>query len=454
MRLPAKLARNLYWGFQPLRGRASVRTRLAWLSTTQHLPLSDIRELQFQKLRAVLEHAYATVPYYRRCMKERGLVPADFTSGADLAKLPLLTRSTLFAEQNALMSSEADFSTLKTNYSSGSTGQRAVFAQDEEFRLWARAHQLRTYRWCAGFEIGEPFVLLWGSEIYFDMKQVVDFVDNALANRREFNTFRLSNQLLRKFLDEIVRFKPVLISTYANAMNLLAREAEQRNIKVPSLRCIQGTSEPMPPAMRERMSSIFGCEILDKYGSRETNIVSHECMRHDGMHIQAENAFVEVVDDDGNPLPPGQKGRVVITTLNNQSMPLIRYATSDIAYLIPDEPCACGIGMPRMSHVAGREHDLIRTPNGDSIDAYFFTYLLMRFEEIHWFQVIQPALNKLFIRVLTPRPLDDALIAQIKDRVMHHTGYAFELEIERLSEMPETKTGKFRLCISELGSVA
>ncbi|MET7737584.1 AMP-binding protein [Streptomyces sp. NPDC005402] len=423
-----------------------MRERLEWLRGNQERSPEEIAELQFEKLREIVGHAYRTVPYYRRVMDERGLRELD--SPADLRRLPLLSRDILINEQDRLVSDEADIATCQTNFSSGSTGRRAQFKQDLDFRMWMRAHQLRTYEWCGNWRLGDPFALLWGSEIFWSFKQVIDQVDNLLSNRREFNTFRLSRALVSKLLNELSTFRPTLVSTYANAMHLIAKEAERRGSRIPGLRAIQGTSEPLPPALRETMRRVFDCDVYDKYGMRETNIVSHEHPGGGQMLIQAENVFVEVLDDRGEPCADGEKGRVVVTTLNNRSMPLLRYETSDIAALLKRTG---ELPYPAMSTVAGRRQDLIRTPTGDHVDAYLFSYLFMRFPEIHWFQVVQTEVHALRIKVYAPHGLRQDTVRTLVERIHHHTGHPFRVEFETLDEMPESSTGKFRLCVSELG---
>lgn len=450
MRIPQRSAEALYWREQRLRGRGGVRERLEWLRAQQEGSAEQVRGVQFQKLREIVEHAYHTVPYYREVMDQRGI--RQLQRPADLAALPVLTRDVLIRRQDDLRSSAADLATLQTNFSSGSTGQRAQFAQDLEFRLWMRAHQLRTYEWCADWRLGDPFVLLWGSEIYWSLKQWTDRLENLLTNRREFSTFRLSPALIDSVLTKLLRFQPRLVSTYSNAIHLIAREAERRGMTIPGLRAIQATSEPLPPILRERVAAVFGCEVYDKYGMRETNIVAHEAPSHGPLLIQTENVFVEFLDEAGEPCPPGVTGRIAVTTLNNRSMPLIRYQTSDLATFLGE-----GDGTspyPRMSAVAGREQDLIHTPGGDSVDAYLFSYLMMRFPEVHWFQVIQRELPSLHIRLYAPGGLRSDTATAITQRVHRHTGHPFDIEFETLREMPESPTGKFRLCVSEVDVAA
>jgi phenylacetate-CoA ligase len=316
-----------------------------------------------------------------------------------------------------------------------------------------RAHQLRTYAWCAGWQLGEPFVLLWGSEIYWSLKQRIERAENRLVNRREFNTFRLTPELLNHFLDELARFRPALVSTYSNAMQLITREAARRGLRIEGLRAVQATSEPLPPILRERIEQTLGAVVYDKYGMRETNVVSHESPDHDGMLIQSENVVVEVLDDQGARCPEGVPGRVVVTPLNNRSMPLLRYETTDVAALLARSPSA-PLPFPRMSPVAGRQQDLILVPGSGHVDSYFFSYLLMRLPQVHWFQVVQDCAETLRLRIYAPDGLTAATRQEITERIHHHTGFAYEIEFDVVDRMPESATGKFRLCVSNLGQFA
>jgi phenylacetate-CoA ligase len=443
--IPRSVAGRLYWWQQRMRGRGGVRERLEWLRANQELGAGELAELQFGKLRDLVAHAHRTVPYYRQAMQRVGL--CELSSPADLSRLPILTRDLLIRRQADLLSSEADRATLQRNYSSGSTGRRAEFQQDLDFRVWMRAHQLRTYEWCGGWRLGDPFVLLWGSEIYWSLKRWLDRWDNAVSNRREFNTFRLSPALVDAVLDKLVAFGPVLVSSYSNAIHLVAKRAAQRGLHVPQLRSVQNTSEPMPPELRQAVADAFGCVVYDKYGMRETNIVAHESPDHDGMLVQSENVYVEVLDEHDRPCPVGVPGRVVVTALNNRSMPLIRYETTDLACLLPP---AAGAPFPRMSHVAGRLQDLVVTPGGDRVDAYLFSYLLMRFPAVHWFQVVQSEPDHLLLRIYAPDGLAAATTGEIVERIHHHTGFPFRVDFELCREMPESATGKFRLTVSAL----
>src|SRR6266699_99943 len=453
MKIPPKLVPPLYWMEQDLRGRSRVRRRYEWLVQSQWRSAAWTQADQAESLHTLIRHAYETVPYYREVMDERGISPGALVGTDSIRKLPLLSRSILAAQNARLISANATRSSLAVNYSSGSTGARAEFWQDDGFRQWQRALQLRTYEWCGEWNLGEPFLLLWGSEIYWSHKRIIDRFEHLLTNRREYNTFRLSPALIQRFLAVLQQWRPALISTYATAIHVLSKEAERQGLTFHIPRGIQTTSEPITPAMRDTVRRVFNCPVWDKYGLRETGMVAHESPLHDGMCVQVENVYVEFLRDDGAPCSPGEIGRVVLTSLTNWSMPLIRYETSDLAAPLAGT-CPSGRGFPRMTAVAGRLQDLIVTPAGDYIDAYFFSYLIMRFREIHWFQVLQRDLERLCIRIYAPRGLNASTRRDLAERIRHHCGFAFTLDFEFLDRMPESSTGKFRLCVSELAAAA
>lgn len=448
MKLSLSAARELYWMTQRLRGRGAVRGRLAELERNESLTAAEMDALQAQKLRAMAIHSYATVPYWRRIMDERGLRPEAIDSVESLRALPILDRASLTSNREQLVSRSEDVRAPRWNYSSGSTGVRAAFLQDADFREWMRAHQLRTYQWCSGWKLGDPFALLWGSEVYWSLKNTSDRIDNALSNRREFNSFLLSPESIEKFTRQLVDFRPELISSYSNAIMLVAKECRRMGVTLPSLKAVQGTSEPLTPGVRAAVRSTFDCDVYDKYGSRESNIVGHETSTSDGLLIQSENVIVEIIDDDGAPCPPGQRGRVVLTTLNNRAMPLIRYETADVATFQPGRSHEGPFR--RMSFVSGRLQDLITVPGGASLDAYFFSYLMMGFPEVLWFQVVQDEPDHLTVRCYSRATEIARVFDAIAERIRHHSRFPFRLSFESLDEIPPSKTGKFRLCVNNL----
>ncbi len=204
--------------------------------------------MQQEKLAELLDHAWRTVPYYRRIFDAHGITPRDIQSVADLPRLPLLTRAALQANQDDLVSDAADLATLTVNYSSGSTGQRACFRQDREFRLWMRAHSCAPMlvRSLAPRRAVRPLVGI-GNLLEQQDARGQAFQSRVAAAGDEH--LRLSQEDLARFVAGLGSFDPVLISSYSNALHLVARELEMRGMRLPALRAVQSTSEPFPPAI-------------------------------------------------------------------------------------------------------------------------------------------------------------------------------------------------------------
>jgi phenylacetate-CoA ligase len=444
-----RLSEAGYWASQSAQGKGAIRRRLARLNAMQWWTPDEIRAFQLEKLKRLVTHCHETVPYYREVMDERGIDPRDIVDPQSFAALPLLTRELLGERQADLVSRVAELDALPARHSSGSTGVRVEVRQDRDFDMWCRAHQLRTYAWCGGWRLGDPFVLAWGSPVLFESRTRAARIDNRIARRTETNAFRLDRRSVDRTLDALARAQPRLVSGYTTALYLLAQRALERGIALPRLAAVQATAEPLAPAMRATIAEGLDCAVFDKYGSRETSIVAHESPAHDGMCIQAEHTYVEFLDAGGAACRPGQAGRLVLTTLNNRAQPLLRYETTDIAAPIPGR-CPSGIGLPRMTAVSGRLQDMLVTPDGGLVHPQLFSNVMRQFPLVRWFQIVQEADARLLVRVVTAAgslpDLDRQLVAAM---IRRHAGFDYAIGFEHLADMPDasTATGKFRLCV-------
>lgn len=448
MIVPARTAAVLYRATQLLRGRAGVFSHLAELQANERLSEAALDDLQWDKTRRLLEHARDHTPYYAALFSRHGIDVKRVCELRDLSAIPLLTKDILRRHAQDLVSRDKRATTgASWASSSGSTGQPVAFLQSRDFALRARAHQLRNYAWC-GYRVGDRFTLFWGSELYFRSKQLIDNVEHAITNRREFNTFRLTPQMVDRYADHIMRFRPTLISSYPSSLHVIARHLAGRGLK-PQPCVVQATSEVLTPELRAFFAEHLNARVFDKYGSRETNVIAHECPHHEGMHINVENTLVEFLGPDGAPVQPGSRGDVVVTNLNNHAMPLIRFAIGDLG--VPLEgTCSCGIRLRRMASLGGRVVDMIRTEDGSVVDAYLFSYLLMKYPCIHTFQVVQDRLSRVVIRIRLETPAPEGFEREVRRRVQEHTGPALDVDIEYVAEIPLAASGKHRTTISLL----
>ncbi len=114
--------------------------------------------------------------------------------------------------------------------------------------------------------------------------------------------------------------------------------------------------------IREYVREGLGAKIIDRYSSEETGYIAVQCPKHNHLHVMSPITYVEIVDDEGAPCPVGKPGRVLLTTMQNYAMPLLRYEIGDMAEW--GDPCDCGIGLPVIKKLWGRTRHLVTNPDG------------------------------------------------------------------------------------------
>lgn len=421
------------------------------LCKTQWLAASELRELQDEKLRRLVRHAYRNVPYYRRKMQALGLHPEDIRGQADLAKLPLLSKAEVQQHLHFdIMSENHDKAQVLRVSTSGSTGEPFVCYADRaqlEFR-WAAT--LRSQEW-TGYRFGDPSVRLWHQTIGLSARQAArERADAELSNRTLVPVFELTDHNLEKTLRQMAQVKPVLMDGYAEAFHLLAEWALAHDYTGVRPRAIQSSAQMLTRPSRARIEEAFGCRVFDKYGSREFSGVAYECEAHAGHHVVAEGYVVELLTH-GEPTRPGEVGEVVITDLNNYCMPFIRYRIGDLAEAMTDAPCACGRGAPRIGDVQGRVQSIIQGADGQYVPGTFFEHFLKEYGyAIQRFQVIQERPRHMTFRVVKAGRYSDEVEREVLAGFRDVLGEKMQIDVELVDAIALVPTGKHVATLSKL----
>lgn len=444
----SRMIRAAFWARY---GRSPYGRYAEFLEKSQWWNPERVQVLQQRKLSAMLEHAYAHVPFYRQRFEAAGLRPADIQSPADLAQLPLLTKRDIQDSTDSMLAAGNDRRALIENHTGGSTGVPLTFYQDAEFRAWSDADKLRNYR-MAHYQLGMRWAFLWGSD--YDASAHKGWrgklQDRVIYNTMWINTFDLTADTLSVAAEQLVRFQPEVLIAYVSSATLLARLVRDRKIAGIRPRAIQTSAEVLTPDDRALLEQTFGCEVFDRYGCREVMNIAHECAVHRGLHLLAENNLVEFVDAQGRPVAPGQVGRIVVTNLNNRAMPLIRYEVGDMA--IPaGELCLCGRGLPLLRSIVGRKTDIITSPSGKLLHGEFFTHLFYNLSGVYQFRVVQETRTDLRIQ-LVPGPGFDqpAALAFLEHTIHRHGDPAFQVRFELCDQLAPAASGKHRFTISHV----
>jgi phenylacetate-coenzyme A ligase PaaK-like adenylate-forming protein len=204
-------------------------------------------------------------------------------------------------------------------------------------------------------------------------------------------------------IERLTEFRPTHVTAYASVLHELARaiEADELELK-PDLRQVVNISERLMPQTRRHYEQIFGTPVLDDYGMGECMFLTSGCPVSGGMHVNTDWAFLEVVDENNQPVPAGQPGaKVLVTNLANYVQPIIRYEVGDIVTMAT-ESCECGSNLPLIARIEGRDSDVfyIETKEGrQPLQPTVFELALGKILDAREFQIVQEENTRFRVRV-------------------------------------------------------
>jgi phenylacetate-CoA ligase len=330
------------------------------------------RSRQASALSALIRFAVEHVPYYRQLFAARGQSAGDIRGPEDLVQLPRLKKFDVI-ERAADLRPDAlppgHQETIVTR-SSGTTGRPAVVDHSKPSRELFVLLKQRELRWFR-FDASGSY-----AAIRNDLPPQPDGAptkDGMTASSPAwplvgayFETgpsfgFKMTNPLEIQ-LDWLEQHRPNYLLSQSPHLEHLAFAFQDRP-PLDELRGMLAISQHLTPDMRRRIESTFRIPVRQNYGLNEFGLVASRCPEAGRYHVHTEQNLVEIVDDDGRPCSPGQTGRVLVTTLCNPAMPLLRYDTDDLAEVV-DGPCPCGRTLPTFGDVMGRYTRLAFLPPG------------------------------------------------------------------------------------------
>lgn len=428
------------------------RDTLNWLAAyerDQWYSPQAIAELQFQRLKTLIEHCYREVPYYRRRWRELGIQPDDIRSLDDYTRLPVLTKADIRENFEDLQASSWR-DRLLFKRTGGSTGEPLELGYTHESYERRMAVMWRGYGW-AGARPGRRTLYLWAGAVGTPgrVHQFKDNVYNAVFARRVLNSFEMTESNMADYADAIDRYRPSVIVGYVNPLARLATWMVETRRKVHQPAAVIGAAEALHPHQREVIGKAFGSPVYNTYGCREFMLIASECAHHHGLHVNADHLVVELLDETGKPVQRGP-GEVTVTDLSNYGMPFIRYVNGDLATPSSAHSCPCGRGLPLLERVDGRVLDAIRTPDGRILPGEFFPHMLKDVPGLAQFQLVQRQLDRLELSIVRRDGFDDASIAYIRRETAKVLGDSVELDYRFVDDIPLTRSGKRRVTLSEL----
>jgi phenylacetate-CoA ligase len=432
---------------QKLRGRDTLR-RMAEVDSRDQWTAEQLQQYQLAALKKLLRHAADQVPWYQDQFRRTGLIAEDIRSVDDISVLPVLTKAIVREHYADLIARNWQGKTFSKR-TGGSTGEPFCFEMTREDYQRRIAVMWRGYG-RAGARMGRRTLYLWGADILpgNNFAAWKNRLYHRLFQRRMLNSFEMNQANLGEYADAVRRFRPQVIVGYVTPLVELARYALASNQRLSGPAAILTGAEPLHGYQRDLISQAFAAPVYNTYGCREVMLIASEAPGVDGMLINADQLLVESVDAQMQPVRD-QPGRLLLTDLHAQGMPLIRYSNGDVVTLT-DAPQA-GMPWPRLLAVEGRQLDLIRTIDGRMLPGEFFPHLMKDIPGVERFQVVQSTLQQLRIRIVTGAGYDAAAGKLLIDALQRHLGASMQIDLQQVNDIPLTASGKLRVTISELG---
>lgn len=406
-----------------------------------------IMALQVERLKALLTSA-SSVPYWRDLFMRQGLQASTVRSLTDLRVLPLLDKATIRAQGDAMKHPSARG--LARFNTGGSSGEPLIFFIGKERVSHDVAAKWRATRWW-GVDIGDPELVVWGSPIELGSQDRVRAWRDKLLRTALLPAFEMSEAKLDSFVATIRRKRPKMLFGYPSALSLIARHAAERGHRLDDLgvRVVFVTSERLYDDQRQLISSAYACPVANGYGGRDAGFIAHECPAG-GMHLTAEDIVVELVDGDGQPVPVGQPGEIVVTHLATRDFPFIRYRTGDVAVL-DDRRCACGRGLPMLREIQGRATDFVVAADGTVMHGLALIYILRDLPGVSGFKIVQHSLTLTEVQLVTTKEFESTVqLPLIVQGFKRRLGEAVEVLVKLVGAIQAEKSGKFRYVVSHV----
>lgn len=341
---------------------ACVIPSCIWEKQMPWAPQAFLHLLQQMRLRFMIRHAWKHVPFYRNAMLERGLTPADFRRPEDLRLLPLISNEDFRRDPSIFNSDRIDIG-----------GDMLMRAGNYKQIYWSRRAALQ---WFARISRNRAVVnnLLGNSSGYIEayVQPMEDcnhtmnrfWEENLLFRSRASGVHRFNiNDPYRETLSNLNGIRPDIVYCYGSHSEQFFRYIHKNRLELHAPKVWIYGSDMMSPGMREFIEEEYGCLVYSTYNMNEMGAFSFECEKRNGFHLNVDACYSRIVDDQGETVPDGVAGEVIISNLVNMATVILNYRTGDRA-MMSREPCSCGRTLPLLQELQGRVCDTIYCENG------------------------------------------------------------------------------------------
>lgn len=436
------LRRKLFDSKVRLGGGSTYRRFLERAHAADVMGRAELLQRQREDAAELVRYAARRSPLYSDRLA--AVLEEDLTDPQVFARIPILEKEQLRDHYDALIADGSGVRRTKVARTGGSTGLPLKVLKDFSVRPAALTWRLMDW-WGVDPSDSSASVerLPWSG-----MRRMVNTALWWPTRKLNVDAGAMDEADLKRFADGIRRIRPTMLWGYAHSLHEFALSVERNGWEVPAPRAISSTAAPLTGTQAAEIERILRAPIYETYRAAELSLIAGQCEIRRGMHIQADHKLLEVVDDQGRPVPDGEPGEVIVTDLLNRAQPMIRYRLGDVGIIDP-EPCACGRPFPVLKSLLGRSNDVIRTPEG-LVSIYSFASAFSAHQAIRQYQIHQLPDYSLLLKVVPSNPgvtIDD-LSGALAD-LSHEFSGSLPVSAELVPLIPHIR-GKQKSVVSHL----
>lgn len=396
----------------------------------------ELHHIQTKKLRRILKLAVDEVPFYKGLKKEINFERFSF---AELEKFPIIDKATIRKQYDDFITNSHRGKPLEYKTTSGSSGEpfkvpKAYYSDAIEqclmFRAWSMNPEYR-------YRFHHPCIVL---RSFSPKPGAPPFKVDKIMNYWYLSPFDITDQNIQLYYDIIRKSGAKLLRGYPSSIYIFTLMLEKHNLQLPSIKTLFTSSENLLPGYKRKIEEYWKIPLIDWYGQNERTATVQMC-EHGVYHNNDEYGHIEL---DAN-------NQIIATSLTNDVMPLIRYATSDIATPAATQTCSCGRGLSiPFSGIDGRADDLLIKQDGTIIATVNIYNAMEQFAEVRQFRIIQEANRAITLQLVPGQGFDDAVVRAVENEIHQRLGEV-DIHTEILDGIERDRnTGKIKAIVSKV----
>lgn len=414
------------------------------LRKIQQIGAEDFGEYVKKTRSEIVEYHLNNNPFYK-----------NFIGNADISvweNIPVMKKSDLQRPLKERLSNDFTKRSVYINKTSGSSGTPFIFAKDKFCHALTWAENIDRFG-----SLGIDFNFSLQARFYGIPLDFIGYqkerLKDVLSHRYRFPVFDLSDKKMEVFLEVFKRKQFHYINGYTSSIVFFAKYLKQKNIVLtqvcPTLKYCIVTSEMLFDTDKQLMETVFGVPVINEYGASELDLIAFTDPQQEFV-VNSETLFVEILGEDDKPVPHGNPGRIIITSLYNKAHPMLRYDIGDIGVLATGSTYK----RPILEKLIGRTNDMAKLPSGKTVPGLTFYYVTKSIIEddgnVKEFVIEQTALNTFKIKYVSESELTASEISKIENALFTYLENDLKITFERVEILKRTNRGKLKQFVSSL----